>query len=225
MPFIGGSDDRAALQLAVRFRSQSQIRLMILHLVVAGQAQDQLDVELLQACKELEVSDDGLIFRSVEIGRDTLNPMLEILKTEQPNFDLVILGRSVKPPNTRRNSSGASGTRSIGNGVSGTRSIGNGASRPRSIGNGDSRPRTNESDANFSPRKISFKRSLSQKSLEVSAEEKIFGALGEMLFLMLEGPSLLVVHEFETGNYRMDQTNFTNSNYMLDQATFTNGNY
>lgn len=182
VPFIGGPADRAALQLAIRFLYQSKVRLLVLHLDVAGQINDPLDIELLDAFKAFIVP-DVVMLRHLEIGRDTLNPVREILKVEQGAYDLVILGRSVKSQGIIKIPTKT--------GIAGA--------KEDSV--------ASFAETNLGPRKPSFRRSLSQWTMAISVTEEILGGLGEMLFSMPGGPSLMVVHQ-----------------QSLDDGTYKNGN-
>lgn len=95
IPFIGGPSDRLALQLAFRFRNQSNIRLTVLHLTITGQPSNKVDNDLLLATKEMAKEGD-VIFQSAKITHDDIKPVLEALKNS--HIDLIILGQSKKLP-------------------------------------------------------------------------------------------------------------------------------
>lgn len=161
VPFIGGPGDRAALQLAIRFRCQSKLRLLVLRFIVAGQTCDQLDADLLDSVKAFGVS-DGVLIHYLEVGNDRFSPVKEYLNAENGAIDLVLLGHSVNSPNTE-------------------------IVKKKS----DANP---YGEIKFRPKKPSIRHSHHPKTPGISVAEEILGCLGELLFLMPEGPSLLVVH-------------------------------
>lgn len=93
MPFTGGANDRAALQLAKRLSRHSHVQLFILHLKVVGEPMDKLDKDLLEAVKES--SNARIAMEKAKIQQETeFDPILETMKKSK--FDLVIMGGSIR---------------------------------------------------------------------------------------------------------------------------------
>lgn len=198
IPFIGGPNDRAALQLAFRFRRQTKIRLMVLHLYIPDYPSNKLDNDILQAAKDLAKEGD-FSFHAVPIRENDYTPILSTLKNSP--FDLIILGHTTnqskismeKPQNLSFIRRFWMRLQHFG------RKLINSIRRGNKLQHSDGKNDTNNS--------IFTQRTTGNRGLEESEEEKIFGSIGSMIYLEPKvTSSLLVVHAAKVSSFKTSVT-------------------
>lgn len=191
VPFVGGPNDRSALQLAFRFHRHAKVKLTVVHITLVGRpVYNKLDADLLHALKELK-KDGDVGLQEIRVDRNDFKPVLEAIK--EKHADLIILGYSTAFPVKKQD------------GVNGkTASF----FRFKKVKE-HRQPRythtflqvrilgTTELDTpREAPKSTSLIRRFSQKSINISDEEKIFGSLGEYFYSTPSiVPSMLVLHE------------------------------